>query len=928
MAPFADGRGSLSALGVVAAGLVSSSLAAAQTAIHACDDATGWNDVATVVSSPAESGSSIRWAVQDGEVLRFTPSAPLDMSGHDALHFWLHANQPHAHGDELLLYLGSENASTDGGDYYSWALKMDYSGWRELILEREHFSTNRSPRGWDRIDEISLYAGGWDNTPDLGMILNVDQIELVMVDRTAPRTTDAELFAALDLTMPGLEAVQSAVAGGAVDTAKAALCDYFRGRAEPSWFFDPHAVDSSIRYSEERTDDAVAGTFDIVGYEYTFPGGVIDWSYNPTLDAPVADNNEWTWQLGRMSFWNDMGRAYWATGDATYSQAWADQLASFVTTRRVPNVAANGAGSSWRTIDTGIRASGSWPDAWHRFLHAPEFDDEHMILMLKSFLEHGAYLRQFQTSANWLTHELDGLYTVGALFPEFREAAEWREFAAAGMYALMAEQFLPDGGHYELSPGYHQVSILHIARLYAVAEVTGNEGELPDDYLARLRAAYLWPIQIATPDWNNPRVNDSWDVDVASASEAPAELFREDPIYTWAASGREEGTAPDWQNLLLPDSGFVVMRSGWDAAAHYAFFDVGPYSRGHSHQDKLNLILWSHGRRLLFDSGGGNYELSAYRDYGIDTHSHNTVMVDGLPQRRSRDADTDPLGWGDPSTPAAHFHSKETHAYAVGTYKDGYGEENDIAASHRREVLYLKPDLFVVVDVLTPNDSVSHDYEARWHLKTTNWSEEAGGVTLTSDVDLPNLAIVPLATEGLSVSHYSGQTDPVLGWDLGHSGGREPALTILHRISGADTQRFVTLLVPLDTGIPNPVASVEATSDLDYRVELTDGTMIALTLLDDGPGIDAVLDPADGDPVTIDADPTQTGTEYEGTGSSGGAGGVGVGDGESDGKRSDDGCGCAIPRSGGSAWLLGVVGLALLGLRRRCTARSAAPTSS
>lgn len=893
--------------------------------LHDCDSTTGWNDVGTTATDPVEVGTgSLRWAVADGDRLEYTPAAPIDMTQHDALALWIHANHPHALGGNVLVYLGSEDAGTDGADYYFWQLPIDWTGWRRVELEREYFHTSRSPRGWDQIDSISLIASGWDNTADPTLILHVDDVSLVMVDRTAPKTTDAELFAALDLTLPGLETVRAAVDGGDLAAAKTALAAYYRARTEPTWFFDPHTIDPSVGYDETRATNAVNATFDIVGTTYTFPGGVIDWSYNPTLDGPAADNNEWTWQLGRMSFWNDLGRAYWSTGDAVYAQAFADQLASFVTTRRVPTVAANGAGSSWRTIDTGIRASGSWSDAWFRFLEAPAFDDEHLFLMLKSFYEHGAYLRQFQTSGNWLTHELDGLYTVGAMFPELREAAEWRTFAAEQMYAAMAEQFLPDGGHYELSPGYHQVSIAHITGLYEVAEVTGHASELPSDYLTRLETAYLWPIQIATPDWNNPAVNDSWDVDVARASELPATLFVDEPLFAWAASGRATGTPPAWLNLLLPDSGLVVLRSSWSEDAHYALLDVGPWSRGHSHQDKLNLIVYAGGRRLLFDNGGGNYETSAYRDYGLDTHSHNTVLVDGLPQERARDEETDPLGWGNPATPATHFHTQATHAYAVSYYADGYGELDQRLATHRRELLYVKPDLFVVVDTMTPGDGTSHTYEARWHLATTSYAEAPASVTLTTDAGLANLAIAPLATAGLTVLHASGVTDPeVLGWDLGHSGGYEPALTVRHQRTGTDVQRFVTLLVPLAPGEGNPIASTEATSDREFRVELVDGTTLELTLAEGPePGIQAVLDTGDGDPVVILADPTQSGTEYVPPGGVGGAGPgsdgtSGVGASAADGSRSDGGCGCATVHQRATGSLVFLLGVTLLAARRR-----------
>ena len=53
--------------------------------------------------------------------------------------------------------------------------------------------------------------------------------------------------------------------------------------------------------------------------------------------------------------------------------------------------------------------------------------------------------------------EMNGLFTVGALFPEFLNATTWRKFAAETLHEGAQEDFLPDGMWDELTTGYMQV---------------------------------------------------------------------------------------------------------------------------------------------------------------------------------------------------------------------------------------------------------------------------------------------------------------------------------------------------------------------------------------------------------------------------------------------------------------------------------------
>lgn len=830
--------------------------------ISACDTGGEW-DGGVVTDNPVQEGNgSIRWSMANGDQL--SRNIPLDLTGYNMLSFWLHANHPHSADGNILLFLGSENTATEGMDYYSLQIPINWEGWREFNIPIDALGASRVPKGYDQIDSIRLNASGWGNTPDETLELHIDNLRAENRTIEGPMVTVEELFGALDLSRAGLETVRTAYGAGDIATSITALCEYFRARTTPAWKFDPHTINTSISYNRDGADATVDGTFTIVGHTYTFPEGSVDWSYNPTEHDPdVAYSKEWLWQLGRMGYWSNLGRAYWATGDRRYVRTFIDHLQSFIVTRPVPQMVNNGGNSSWRTIEAGIRMAHTWPDAWNYFLHAPEFTDADMLLMLRSFYEHGRYLRAHQTSGNWILHELGGLFALGSIFPEFSEAAEWRTFSAERMHSEMSLQLLPDGGQWELSPGYHRVSIEYLSDLVEIANITGTAADVPNAYTDGLRKGYHWLINLATPTGGVPHLNDSWNVNVASHVSGGLDLFPEDALIAWAASNRTEGAAPSHTSIQLKASGYTVLRSGWETDAHYAVLDVGPLGYGHYHQDKLNLVLYPYGRQLLFDNGGGNYEYSPFRLYGTATQSHNTIIVDGLPQRRPERSERkagDAMGAGDPHTPPSIFHTEASFDYVSGVYQDGYGERDHKPATHHREVLFVKPSMFLVVDHLRPNDADPHDYQARWHLRTTNWVDrQVPHATITTDSDLPNLAILPLQVAGLESQSKSGVTEPeLLGWELGHAGGASKALTVLHNRHGAGLQRFVTLLLPLSPGETLAVSNVSESADGSYEVNFDNGLKTSIVLSQEtAGGMTVTTEDHQGNLQEINVDPSK-----------------------------------------------------------------------
>jgi len=427
--------------------------------------------------------------------------------------------------------------------------------------------------------------------------------------------------------------------------------------------------------------------------------------------------------------------------------------------------------------------------------------------------------------------EMSGLYTTGAVFPEFKEAGAWREYAVNRMHAEETAQFLPDGAQYELSTMYHNVAMDNLIGIARVAKLTGREKELPADYIANLQKAFDYELYLMTPARNLPEFNDStaWSNTVMRRCGEAAEFFPGRSDYQWIATDGTMGHPPTGTSHAFPWAGFYVMRTGWERDANYFVLRAGPLGAGHAHQDKLNVILWAYGRLVLFNSGGASYERSIWRDYSTNTFSKNTVLVDGKPQYR------DPKDRNTTVSKApidARWESTPDHDFAVGVYSDGYGGLNARIATHTRRVLFVKPDIFIIADTLAPHDAAVHTYQARWNLLSTRTQEDATTHAVTTmDLNKPNMTLVPLQPDLLEVRSASAQTTPeLLGWYVRKDMNppRVPATTVLHTKKGAGIQSFLTLLVPMRSGAVSPIKSVTPVAPDSATVTLNDGRVFSI----------------------------------------------------------------------------------------------------
>ena len=407
--------------------------------------------------------------------------------------------------------------------------------------------------------------------------------------------------------------------------------------------------------------------------------------------------------------------------------------------------------------------------------------------------------------SNWQMIEICGLHAFASLFPEFREAETMRRDAARLMGEALRLQILPDGMQNELSPDYHGVVFGCAATLFKLARRQNRLHELPDDFVPLLRKASHAVVALTAPNLTQPRTNDCYTIHASRLLRGMPELFPDDSEILWAATGRREGAPPAGAlaSRFLPYAGFAAMRSGWDADATYCCFDVGPLGKNHIHQDKLNIIVYKGGDELLFDDGGGPYDVSDQRKLAVSSAGHNVALVDGLGQTRAQPLSVAaPIDAGWISTPELDR--------ARATYDGPFGPDGFTPARHTREVQFLKPDFFCVTDGRESRYGRPHEYELLFHLETVAVHPVSGrpGAVLSDfrGDRRHDILIQPLLPEGVETTCVVGQREPrLLGWYVGRNDKDvHPAATVVMKASGRRTFRFATLLCPVMKGEPLP----------------------------------------------------------------------------------------------------------------------------
>ena len=299
----------------------------------------------------------------------------------------------------------------------------------------------------------------------------------------------------------------------------------------------------------------------------------------------------------------------------------------------------------------------NWLQVHQILLASTEYSTAQQLEMIRAFLHTGAKLfhhNQKYREGNHQTRGMSGLAMLAFLFPEIHGTDQWKSLSLSILEEHLEKEIYPDGFQFERSLHYHLGDIENYFYPYHLAKL--NNIELDPIWEARIKGLFDVLLKLAMPNKKAPILQDDTDSPWSEYNKIDdymalgASLFG-DPEYVYFASSKVspdyywylkqdqlsrlkmvKKKEPEIGSCVLPETGYYVMRNGWDKDDMYMVISAGitPEKLAHQHGDMLGVEAYAYGNMIL-----PNYQVRYYlKDLPEFKNSwvKNVVLVDSIPQ--------------------------------------------------------------------------------------------------------------------------------------------------------------------------------------------------------------------------------------------------------------------------------------------------------
>lgn len=273
-------------------------------------------------------------------------------------------------------------------------------------------------------------------------------------------------------------------------------------------------------------------------------------------------------------------------------------------------------GIGWESYPTSLRIVN-----WIKYALAGNSMDSDWI---RSLAIQSRWLRkrlEWHLLGNHLLANAKALCFAGCYY-KGKEAQEWLKQGLDVLIDQLSEQILTDGGHFELSPMYHNIILEDVLDLINLSAAYPNQ--IPQEIINQLKdfsfRMFQWREIMEPVDGDLAFFNDC-----ARGIAAPSFLLKG---YA-ARIGLENLGSIEKHQVYLEHSGYFR----WGQGSAVLIGDVGQigpdYNPGHGHADTLSFELSIGSQRIFVNSGTSAYEDSSERLRQRGTGAHNSVEIDG-----------------------------------------------------------------------------------------------------------------------------------------------------------------------------------------------------------------------------------------------------------------------------------------------------------
>lgn len=511
--------------------------------------------------------------------------------------------------------------------------------------------------------------------------------------------------------------------------------------------------------------------------------------------GPPGDDVKLVWESSRFSLAFHLARAFGRSGDERYAAAFWQMFDAWVVQNPPMLSVAWGCGqeSTFRLMAmlfAGMVTRGSVSATQQRLWALSRYAWQAGRLVEANI----NYARSQKN--NHAISEAAALWTIGLVFPEFRESSRWLTKGRQVLTAEARRQIYDDGSYVQHSLNYHRVMMDDL--LWAVRLGELHEQRLDEVVYDRLRRAADWLIQMIDPGSGrvpNYGANDGAQVlplstcdylDYRPVAQAANYLLKQQRAFAPGAwdekmlwlFGPESLAAPiaaperaaAWS---APTGGYYVLRG----RESLAMVRCHTYRDRPGQADMLHVDLWWRGRNVLRDSGSYFYYHAdeRWKQWFLSTAAHNTIEIDHQDQMLKGPRF---MWFCWTRAKVEDFRSDGEAGRFIGRhfgYRRLPGEP-----VHTRQVVLTSDG---ATQTWTVRDTVAgageHDIVLRWRLIEADWARNGNAWTATLPGGQVQIAVgVP---EGFGAELVAGCEKQIEGWESLYYGERQPAATLIVR---------------------------------------------------------------------------------------------------------------------------------------------------
>ena len=597
----------------------------------------------------------------------------------------------------------------------------------------------------------------------------------------------------------------------------------------------PELVEETIKNAEE----AYNGMIKLPG-----TGGKREFVGNPPCWLERRHNdNEFLWQLNRMTYWQEMLEAYSLTKDNRYAKKVIDEMLNWIEVMDIQDEIYDYPLSYFsecnplRALELGIRNYKIWPLVLEHLGRTEFFTEEVLEKYVDVVYKQIKVLRKVspllwpKADHNHFLMECLGILTTALYFPEIKESDEWKAYAIDGIEKCCQAQLTKDGGQIEGCPSYHNGCMFWFGLAIVLAKRFNFE--LSDKYMELFKRNLDYSIYTLRPTGKCVPVGDSHANNLAIMAGVYGylglgelnwlklatnlidirEVFHEASKHVWRAldvkafyedlsmlknkSYKCTMKTTFWNRTLNQ----AIIRSSWRKdALSFLFTCRSPIQNFHAHIDLMSFDFTALGKDMICDPGIFCYRDDIDRKEFKSSAYHSTLLIDG----KNHFEYIKSFGYG-PQKRGEIYNVEKRDFYSVASaYHTNYEP-----IIHTRHIALVDDKFVVIVDHV---NNLNHNKVQRYyHLDFIDVEVQKDRVTALSNV--ANLTIYSYPYEKIEL--LPGRLSDVN--DIAR-----PATRVFYEGEYSGEISYITLLVPY-TGHETPDIVIKEREDKKFYYEFIYG---------------------------------------------------------------------------------------------------------